>query len=82
MENCGGFGSLYLWHVWLIFFSSPPAGRLWWSSPVLVTALWVSVFGLKGINRCGCGRIIAAAVVWTASPYVRERVTGFLETVL
>jgi len=51
--------------------------------PVLVLLYGFRHSGWKGIFAAGLAGCILAAVVWTASPYVRERVTGiYSETVL
>lgn len=44
--------------------------------PVLVLLYGFRQSGWKGIFAAGAAGCIIAAVVWTASPYVRERVTG------
>ena len=51
--------------------------------PVLVLLYGFRHSGWKGIIGAGLAGLIAAAVVWTTSPYVRERVIGiYSETVL
>jgi hypothetical protein len=51
--------------------------------PALVLLYGFRHSGWKGIFGAGAAGLIAATAVWTASPYVRERVTGiYSETVL
>jgi O-antigen ligase len=44
--------------------------------PALVLIYGFQHFGWKGILGAGAAGLVVATVVWTTSPYVRERVTG------